>query len=126
MIVVLALLSAIWLFASEATRLHRSPVKDPTSEFIGRFDVMRNELPSHGVVGYIADDAREADQRYMEFHLVQYALSPVIIVLGTDRELVVGNFPDPAAGRGISESKKLTVLKDLGGGVMLLRGKAEQ
>ncbi len=126
LIIALGLLSAVWILASEAARFHGSPAKSPASELVERFELVRKDLSLRGVVGYVADDGKDADERAAEFMLVQYALLPVIVVWETDRELVVGNFRDSAAGRRISESKGLTVLKDLGGGVMLLGGRAEQ
>ncbi|MHC4201904.1 MAG: hypothetical protein ACYSU0_18095 [Planctomycetota bacterium] len=126
LIIALGLLSAVWILASEAARFQGSPANDPTSEFVERFERIKEDLSLRGVVGYIGDDAKGVDEGAAEFALVQYALLPVIVVWETDRELVVGNFHDSAAGRGISESKGLTVLKDLGGGVMLLGGRAER
>ena len=125
-IIALGLLSAVWILASEAARFHGSPSKTPANELVERFERVRKDLSLRGVVGYVGDDRKDADARGADFMLVQYALLPAIVVWKTDRELVVGNFPDPAAGRRISESKGLTVLKDLGDGVMLLGGRAER
>lgn len=122
MLVVFGLFSAVHRLASTAGRFRLAPDKDPYARIVERFERLGGRLPSHGVIGYVTDDDVE---RWVEFYVAQYALSPVIVAKGVDHELVVGNFHDSASGQRICESKGLTPVKDLGDGLILLRGKTK-
>ena len=91
-----------------------------------RFAKLRPLLPRHGTVGYVTDgDPLDlaVNEKYQD---VRYALAPVLVKNSPHHALVVGNIMLPATdlARFLRE-KNLTLLKDLGDGVLLLRG-AEQ
>lgn len=71
--------------------------EDPVAAWEKRFEPLKERLPfTRGVVGYIIDsdipgvnyDAADEEGEYV---LVQYAMSPIILVRGTDQEWNIGN-----------------------------------
>lgn len=93
-----------------------------------RFDDLRRVLPKAGIVGYVGDPHVEAYtlgerndtalQFFRRYLLAQYALAPVVVVEGTEPDLVVGNF-EPDAVRPAPPGFRL--LRDFGNGVVLYR-----
>jgi hypothetical protein len=79
-------------------------------------------LPARATVGYEADseDPLTDRQEVKRFYLTQYALAPVIVVAGVDRDLVVGNYRDPGRCR-TCRSKDFVLVNDFGQGLMLFR-----
>jgi len=96
--------------------------KDDVSPFLRRLEPLRRALPSHGTVGYEADalDPLADREDVRRFYLTQYAVAPVIVVAGVDRELVIGDYRSPEACR-ICKSKEFTLAADFGDGLMLFR-----
>ena len=102
---------------------------DEITLYEARFAPLRAALPAGVRVGYVADrlperaedDAELGRRAFQRLVLAQYALLPAIVLPDTtDAPFVVGDFeapggPDSAAARG------LTLVRDLGDGVLLLR-----
>ncbi len=120
-IVVMSLLAHIPLL-QRAVRLAR-PGRDRISQYAERFNVLRNAVPPHTLVGYLTDlppDSLSTDPVAVEhFYLAQYALAPALLKPGADAEFVVGNFSHPGLPK---EYTHLHVVKDFGDGLMLLHG----
>ncbi|HEX2697265.1 MAG TPA: hypothetical protein VHM28_06110 [Anaerolineales bacterium] len=89
------------LYASIATLISTkdlgSTSDDPVADWETRFQPLKEQLPfQRGVVGYISDsnipgadfDAANEEGEYV---LVQYVMSPIIIIKGTDQEWNVAN-----------------------------------
>jgi len=91
-----------------------------TTLYLRRFEGLRTILPQHGTVGYISDEEPAAEEAW-GYHQTQYALSPVIIDKTPDRETVIGNFRNPAAAQEVLREGHLTIVRDMGNGVLLLR-----
>ena len=125
-LVALCMYAASRLLARTMADSLRAPGKDRVDELIERFEVIKKELPPYGVVGYLAEPGDRADiDRIVEFRIAQYALCPVVLVDKVRPGLVIGSYHDAAAFAVLREAKKLVVLKDLGKGLVLLRGGAE-
>lgn len=82
-----------------------------------RFAEIKAVLPTRGVVGYIG-----APQDSIEYYyLAQYALAPLVVDRSLNHALIVGNF--------LSSPPQLpanvVVLRDFGGGVVLLSNKGQ-
>jgi len=92
-----------------------------------RFEHLKRLLPPHGIVGYVTDKEGPDDLATNEKYLhVQYALAPVIVDRGTRHSLIVGNLTRPDTDpQAFTASKRLTLVKDLGNGVLLLQGDAQ-
>src|SRR5690349_79571 len=64
-----------------------------------RFQPLRALLPASGEVGYLSDqypgDATQSPDAVRKYYLLQYALSPLVIVRSTDKPIVVGDFNGP-------------------------------
>lgn len=127
-LVAVLLLAAVG-FLSNATLLRRSKAAAPTlvgneavGSYLRRFEPLRRTLPAHATVGYESDleDSLSDREEVKRFYLAQYALAPVILVAGTTRELVVGNYRDPSRCR-LCRSNDFVLAKDFGNGVMLFR-----
>jgi hypothetical protein len=99
--------------------------RDDVSTFLRRLDPLRRMLPSHGTVGYEADSQDPLAERedVRRFYLTQYAVAPVIVVAGVDRDLVIGDYRVPDRCR-ICKSQDFTLAADFGHGLMLFRRKA--
>lgn len=115
-----------WL--DQATQWPAEARQDEISENDRRFEGMRAELPTTGRVGYLGDPivggdtARERNDTALRFFrrylLAQYTLAPVLLVEGTEPELLVGNF-DPGAIRPAPPGFRL--VRDFGDGLVLYR-----
>lgn len=119
-----------------ARSLHEVPAirrPDEITRYVARFRELRTALPPRVRVGYVADrlPARAADDpelarlAFKRYVLTQYALLPAIVLPDTaGAELVVGDFEAPD-GRDSASARGLTLIRDLGEGVLLLRTSPE-
>lgn len=113
LIIMLALVifSSYENFRSSATAVEGLDELDMVTAWDRRMRKIRELLPDHGVVGYLADwdlpDTKfgSSDQE-VEFLLAQYTVAPVVLERGPDHELILGNFNDS------SESTKMEKILD--------------
>lgn len=92
-----------------------------------RYQEIRKALPQNTTVGYISSlsdpknilSVADTTHEVQEYYLAQYALSPVVLERGKDHSLVVGDFYRPDIK--IEIDKNLTIVKDYGNGVLLLK-----
>jgi hypothetical protein len=101
--------------------------KDKATIYEKRLGALRRELPAHEVMGYISDEegsmsAEDANERYA---LTQYVLSPAVIEYTTDHRYIVGNFSRSLVDDGLLKRYPLTIVKDFGDGVILLKKRNE-
>src|SRR5262245_66461974 len=122
-------LLALVTLASSASLARRAAIigkdragGDEVSVLLRRLEPLRPSLPSHGTVGYEADapDPLAAREDVRRFYLTQYAVAPIIVVAGVDRDLVIGDYrkPDPCR---VCKSREFTLAADFGDGLMLFR-----
>jgi len=70
---------------------------DPVTQWEVRFQPVKKILPfKHGVIGYLANSdiagiSYDASNEEGEYTLTQYALSPIILVRGSDQEWTLAN-----------------------------------
>jgi hypothetical protein len=88
-------------------------------------------LPPYGRVGYVTDatpqggnDGEAPRLAFKRYLLTQYALVPTIVLPEYPGPLAVGNFQSPN-GLTSGTQRQPTLVRDFGGGVMLLRTAAE-
>ncbi len=98
--------------------------QDAVSAFEARMQPIRRDLPSHGQVGYIADEQAAGDDRaallhFREFCYAQYTLAPVTLIDSPGYPLVIGNFHRSVTPERVSKLK-LILVKDYGNGIILL------
>lgn len=124
----------LYVGASTVRWLHRGvqwsgrKAQDEISTYEHRFAELRKALPPHGVVGYLGHpeptgiNPREANAaallHFRRYLLAQYTLAPLLLIESTKPEFVVGNFD---SGVGIPERTGLRLVRDYGGGLVLLR-----
>ena len=103
--VLLGLMIAAGLYASIQNLIASQDLgsihEDPVLDWEKRFEPLKEKLPfKRGVVGYISASAVpganfDPNNDQGEYVLVQYVMSPIIIVNGTDQEWNIGNLrPD--------------------------------
>jgi hypothetical protein len=131
------LLVLLYAGASTVRWLHRGAqwparsTQDEISTYERHFGKIRALLPGHGIVGYLSDPAPagatpvEANAAallgFRRYLLAQYTLAPVLLVKGTQPELVVGNF---GSGAAPEVPAGLRVVRDFGDGLVLFRRSA--
>ncbi len=102
----IALIVVMSLYASIQTLISTkdlgSTSDDPVADWETRFEPLKKRLPfERGVVGYISDSSvpgaefDPADEEG-EYVLVQYVMSPIIIVKGTEQEWNIANLSPKA------------------------------
>jgi hypothetical protein len=101
---------------------------DPVTRYDLRFQSLRDELPPRGVIGYVSDKQTAGHftslEGMKEYFMTQYSLAPVIVVVGPEADLVVGNFPGappPSLPAGL-EGRSFTAWGD---GVFLFGERAQ-
>jgi hypothetical protein len=116
---------ASWL-RSAISAATRAPELDSVSAFEARLAELKGELPPGATLGYFADPEpmgappSQTRRHYRKFVLTQYALTPRIVLRSPEPDLVIGNFDDLAFADSAA-ALGLTVVRDFGGGLMLLR-----
>lgn len=119
----LALRSNLRLFQQEALLQFRFVSGDEITAYDQLIAGFRKALPEHGVIGYLthlSPEAIESDgDAVAEYYLTQYALSPLVVAKRPSYPLVFGNFRHGAPDSEMIASNDLTLVDDLGNGVML-------
>jgi hypothetical protein len=85
-----------------------------------RFRNLREALPARGVVGYLSDTT-EGLEGSRAYYLTQYYLAPVVVARDPAHEPVIANFASPAVVGAAAVAEDLTVARDFGNGLALLR-----
>ncbi|MFH0731578.1 MAG: hypothetical protein V2A72_01490 [Candidatus Omnitrophota bacterium] len=127
-IVVFSLSASVRLF-SYAVDFNGADIKNNNiSRYESRFSEIRKMLASEKVVGYITEKTPEeitADANATaEYFLTQYAISPTVVDNKKFDGLVVGNLHSGYLS-GNASTKKLSLIKNFGNGVMLLKSVGE-
>lgn len=119
------------LAAREVRELQHASGPDEISRYEARFQGLRQALPPYGRVGYVTDatpqggdDVEAPRLAFKRYLLTQYALVPTIVLPEYPGPLAVGNFQSPN-GLTSGTQRQPTLVRDFGGGVMLLRTAAE-
>ena len=91
------------------------PHNDEVSRYQKRLHPLREALPQRGVVGYAGDDGKE-------YHIIQYALAPLLVDDSPNHPLVI-DIVDVADADGARCKKyeNLVLVFDSGDGVCLFR-----
>lgn len=98
---------------------------DETFRYEQQILLLRTFLPKTDRVGYLSDvapvDPVLNAQTVKKYYLTQYALAPIVVRSGTKDEFIIGCFSDPKLAA--IQTTGLTVVKDFGDGLVLLRKK---
>lgn len=106
-------------FLERAVQLYRlDPGPDSRSLQEQRFEAIRGDLPSFGIIGYIEDPPSGNGATYF---LVQYALSPLVVDAYNEHDIVVGNSFHSENKPTFSAWPDLQIAKNYGNGIFLLR-----
>lgn len=119
-----ALLANFNLLYSKSTALKLNLLgRDRITLHESRYEQLKNNLPRHGIVGYVsnlkAEDIR-FDPGFGEYYFTQYALAPLVVSRSSEQSLVIGNFL-PAASVTPAAVTNMVLLQDFGNGIMLFR-----
>lgn len=100
--------------------------EDTVLEWEKRFEPLKKRLPfNRGLIGYISDSSvpgavYDANNDQGEYVLVQYVMSPIIIIKGTDQEWNIANLrPDAYKLWSQSNQNKFEVIQ-FSGNIYLL------
>lgn len=130
-VIIFVILTILFISIEQITLLLKKPkTKDEIIllEIENKFKVFKKFLSKHNIVGYITDHNFENDNKInyvQEFYLIQYTLSPVIIVQNSTYPLVIGNFHEAIDVNKIVKEKNLTILKDFNNGLFLFKSRRE-
>ena len=128
LIILFALVSNMRLLGRAVHDLAALTQPDEITEYEARFKQLKQVLPPHARVGYVTDarrqDGESRSRPFMRYLLTQYALLPVIVLRDSHQPLIVGNFYS-ANGIDGETTRGLTLIRDLGNGVMLFRASPE-
>lgn len=119
-----ALLANFNLLYSKSTALKLNLLgRDRITLHESRYEQLKNNLPRHGIVGYVsnlkAEDIR-FDPGFGEYYFTQYALAPLVVSRSSEQSLVIGNFL-PAASVTPAAVTNMVLVQDFGNGIMLFR-----
>ncbi|MBM3783560.1 MAG: hypothetical protein FJW30_04325 [Acidobacteria bacterium] len=108
------------LFTQVADFYTQAPVVDGVTEFTGRLAQLKAMLPASGVAGYMTDPGTPATDTnaQAEYHLVQYALAPVLVVYSTEQRYVIGNFHNRISTGSLRE-QGFELVREFGNGIAL-------
>lgn len=124
---VAAALLALWgalenfKIESQVNRLHDPyMVNDQPRRLTGVIGI----VPRTAIVGYVSDLPDNSTAWLAIFNSARYTLAPRLLVDGTDREWVLGNFTKPGDYPGVGREHGIEMVQDFGDGVALYRGTA--
>ena len=115
--VLLMAIQAIGTLAGYRSVLQRQPIVIIDEQ---RFAALRTVLPPRGIVGYLSDTGGNQDS-LRRYYLTQYSLAPVVVAPDANRELVIANFSSPSTIARLADEHGLSVERDFGNGVALLK-----
>jgi hypothetical protein len=78
-------------------------------------------VPRTAVVGYLSDLQGNSAAALAMFNSARYALAPRLLVEGTDRDWVLGNFTRPTDYASLGRERGLELSRDFGNGVVLFQ-----
>jgi hypothetical protein len=84
-----------------------------------RFLALKATLENHSIVGYVSDYDDNSDENGIAFSMTQYVLAPILLVRGTKRDFIIGNFQNAKPNIKAFEKENLSVCKNFGNGVIL-------
>jgi hypothetical protein len=100
---------------------------DPVTNWEKRIEPLRNELPTHGEIGYLADwdlpgwDGSQSDMDN-EYRLTQYALAPTLLLRGAGYPQIVANLTDPKDVDRLEKRFGVKMVHSYGLGIYLFEG----
>ena len=95
---------------------------DQITIYENRFAELKAVLQNQLIVGYVSDYDDSSDENGIAFRMTQYVLSPILLVRGTKRDFIVGNFQRAKPNIKALEKENLSMYKDFGDGIILFEG----
>ena len=100
------------------------PETDEVSAYERRFDQLKALLPAQGRVCYIDQNMGNVEET-AHYYQTQYALSPHLIVRGTDCRFLIVNFDGQISNIQFVARPAFTLVHDYGGGLALWERRIE-
>ena len=98
---------------------------DPVSRDEQRFVALKEDLPEWGKVGYLDSPNLDEGEAKEQYYVVQYILSPLIVVDSIEYEFVIGNFPENMDNTMPASVNELILVKEYGDGVFLWKNESK-
>ncbi|MDP6626651.1 MAG: hypothetical protein QGG50_02025 [Methanopyri archaeon] len=111
------MIQTLWLL-SAVTSVDTSRVgEDPYSKHDRKFNGIMEDLPQHGVVGYLTDH-----NDIGRFQFTQYGIAPLVVDTSLQHRYVVGNFKHGTPEPTMFSELNVSPVKDYGNGIILIAG----
>jgi hypothetical protein len=122
-----AALLAVWGAVENFQLESASTLRDPYMVGVqaDRFAGVMQAVPRDAIVGYISDLHDNSTGAQAMFNSARYTLAPRLLVEGTDRDFVVGNFTKPMDYAAFGREHGLQFVQDFGNGAVLYRKAAK-
>jgi hypothetical protein len=115
----LAVWGAIESFQLESATTLRDPYMVGMQE--QRLAGVIQAVPANAIIGYLSDMQDGSTIALAMFNSARYTLAPRLLVEGTDRDFVLGNFTKPSDWNAVASEHGLQFVRDFGNGVVLFR-----
>lgn len=118
-----AALFAMWNALETYQLQNAAPSLDPymVADQQTRLAPVIQELPRTEIVGYVSDLEDGSPAALALFNSARFTLAPRLLVAGTDRDWVLGNFSKPPDFAALARGRHLQLLRDFGNGIALFK-----
>lgn len=117
-VALLLCLAAAGAYREVGRILRPEPASDPVSLAVARFEDMKDSLPERGELCFVSEpDPLHSGSAPL--FLAQYALAPLVVKVGDECDLLLGEFDDSQLAAALRKSGAQVLRRD--GGLTLLR-----
>jgi hypothetical protein len=120
-LVMFSVVSAVELAVRSGARLLRRTDLDRVTVQEQRLQTLTPRLSDQHVIGYVSEELSGGNftnlSSMQDYFITQYSLAPTIVLVGTDHELLLGNFSEEL--EEIPEIEGFSVIEDAGNGAAL-------
>jgi hypothetical protein len=122
-----AALLAVWGAIENFQLESASTLRDPYMVGVqaDRLAGVMQAVPPTAIVGYISDLHDDSTAAQAMFNSARYTLAPRLLIAGTDRDFVLGNFTKPMDYATFGREHGLQFVQDFGNGVVLFKKAAQ-
>ncbi|MDP6627543.1 MAG: hypothetical protein QGG50_06555, partial [Methanopyri archaeon] len=116
-VIVFSMIQTSWMLSVVASVDTSRVGKDLYSQHDRRFSGIKQDLPRHGVVGYLTDHNDTG-----RFMFTQYGLAPLVVDTTLQHQYVVGNFKHGTPEPTMFSELNVSPIQDYENGIILIAG----
>ena len=109
----------------ELRQFYNQKAESKETHHVRRLENLKDILPEQGIVGYFTNREYNTVDDTMFFFLTQYALSPLIILRGTEPQIIIADVNDSFNIVEFSSKYNCSLLKNFGDGILVFRKRTE-